>query len=100
MEPQRRCTSRSAGEEGAEPQTPKKTPSQISSLWCDAMSSPGLQGEPHPVEADHHSPAQADVMLQAHGCPGNLPFARLSSELPAQLCTLGQTWGSRKGGRE
>lgn len=54
---------------------------------------PDVVGESHPVQGDDHGSSQADVVLQGHFGPGDLPPARLATQLPAQLSTLGQTWG-------
>ncbi len=51
--------------------------------------------EAHPVESDDHRSTKTDVVLQGDLCPGDLPRPRLLPQLPAQLCTLSQTWATK-----
>lgn len=44
------------------------------------------------VESDHHSSAQAEIVLQTNLCSRNLPLATLSSQLQAQLRALSKAW--------
>lgn len=65
-------------------------------IWTVTSWLPWLFRETHLVKSDNHSPSQANVVLQGHFCPWDLPPASLPPQLPAQLCTLGQTCERKK----